>query len=216
MSQSLFATLLVAAASIAAVHALAPDHWLPFAAVARARGWSARRTAQVVLACGFGHVTISVLLGLLGLVLGVGLLEAVGRTMEAWAGVLLVAFGIVYAAWGVRRAVGRRHHGHAHARYDHVHDAGRVTAGSLFLIYLTDPCVAAIPLLFAAAPLGVARTAAVIGLYEATTLLTMVALVLPARAGAVLWRAGWLDRWGDAVAGGCVATVGVAVAVLGW
>ena len=44
---SLFWTLAIAAASVGALHALAPDHWLPIAAVSRARSWSLARTARV-------------------------------------------------------------------------------------------------------------------------------------------------------------------------
>ena len=43
----------------------------------------------------------------------------------------------------------------------------------------------------------------------------MVALVLPARAGASRLRAPWLDRYGDAVAGALIAVIGLAVGALG-
>jgi hypothetical protein len=72
------------------------------------------------------------------------------------------------------------------------------------------------PILFAAAPLGVLRTAGIVLLYEAATLLTMVLLVLPARAGVRLLRFPFLDRYGDAAAGGAIATVGLVVMLLGW
>jgi hypothetical protein len=52
--------------------------------------------------------------------------------------------------------------------------------------------------------------------YELATLAAMVALVLPARAGVSVIRAGWLDRYGDAVAGGLIAAVGLLVTGLGW
>jgi hypothetical protein len=211
----LFAALAAAAVSVAALHAIAPDHWAPFAAVARARGWPAGKTARVTLACGFGHVTVSVLLGLLGLLFGVQVLAAVGERMEALAGLLLIGFGIAYALWGLRHAAGHLH-GHAHAHYDHVHEPSRATAWSLFLVFSADPCVAVIPLLFAAAPLGIARTVAIVVLYEATTLATMVLLVLPARAGVKLLRAHWLDHYADATAGASIAAVGIAVTLLGW
>jgi hypothetical protein len=63
--------LAAVAAGIGALHTLAPDHWVPFAALARAEGWSARRTAAVTAACGFGHVTTSVLLAVTSLALGI-------------------------------------------------------------------------------------------------------------------------------------------------
>ena len=56
--------LVVAAATVGSVHTVAPDHWVPFAAVARAGRWSAARTALVTALCGLGHVTVSALLGL--------------------------------------------------------------------------------------------------------------------------------------------------------
>jgi len=215
MEHGLFLALAGAAISVGALHTLAPDHWLPFAAIARAQGWSAGRTARITFLCGFGHVTASALLGLLGLAFGRRVFETAGERMEAVAGILLIGFGLAYGAWGLRRAAGRRLHGHAHARYDHVHDASKTTAWSLFLLFSADPCVAVIPLLFAAAPLGTAPAAGIVVLYEAATIGTMIALVLPARAGVSRLRFPWLDAWGDAVAGGLIAATGVVVMALG-
>jgi sulfite exporter TauE/SafE len=215
-SRALLEMLAVAAATVGSLHSLAPDHWVPFAAVARARGWSGGRTARVTLACGFGHVTVSVLLGVLGLVLGREVLEAFAGKLEAAAGVLLIAFGLTYAAWGARRAAAKRFHGHTHDRYDHVHDTSRLTAWGLFLFFSADPCVAVIPLFLAAAPLGWTGMASVALVYEAATIGTMTLLVLPARAGARVLRLSWLDRYGDAAAGGLIAAVGVLVIGFGW
>ena len=121
----------------------------------------------------------------------------------------------LYGAWGLRRALGRRVHGHPHIHYDHVHDPSRLTAWSLFLLFSADPCVAVIPLIFATAPLGAAKVVALVVVYEVATLGAMVALVLPARAGAQVIRAGWVDHYGDAVAGALIAAVGLVVARLG-
>lgn len=215
MEHGLFLALAGAAISVGALHTLAPDHWLPFAAIARAQGWSAGRTARVTFLCGFGHVTVSALLGLLGLAFGRSVFERAGEKMEAVAGILLIGFGLAYGAWGLRRAAGRRVHGHPHAHYDHVHEASKKTAWSLFVLFSADPCVAVIPLLFAAAPLGTAPTVGLILLYEAATIGTMIVLVLPARAGVSLLRLPWLDHWGDAVAGGLIAATGLLVSALG-
>jgi nickel/cobalt exporter len=215
MENGLFLALAGAAVSVGSLHSLAPDHWVPFAAIARAQGWSAARTARVTFLCGFGHVTVSALLGLLGLVFGRAIFESAGRKMEAVAGILLIGFGLAYGAWGVKRAAGWRVHGHAHAHYDHVHEASRKTAWSLFLLFSADPCVAVIPLLFAAAPLGTGAAAGIVLLYEVATIATMILLVLPARAGISLLRLPWLDHWGDAVAGGLIVITGLVVTALG-
>jgi hypothetical protein len=67
----------------------------------------------------------------------------------------------------------------------------------------------------ASAPLGWTSTLAVVTTYELATIGTMVALVLPARAAIGTVRGVWADRWGDALAGGVVALVGLVVMGLG-
>jgi hypothetical protein len=212
--EGLFLALAGAALSIGSLHTAAPDHWVPFAALARARSWSAGRTARVTLLCGFGHVTVSALFGLLGLFFGVVIVKSVGERMSALAPLLLIGFGVVYALWGLKRAFAPRLHGHPHSHYDHVHDESRTSVWTLFLLFSADPCVAVVPLMFAAAPLGPGKTLAIVLLYEAATLGTMLLLVLPARAGARLLQSPSLERYGDVAAGGVIAGIGLAVTLL--
>lgn len=240
MPDGLFAALALGAVTVGALHSLAPDHWVPFAALARAQRWSTARTMTITALCGFGHVTVSVLLGLLGLVFGVSMLRTFGERMEAAAGVLLIGFGLVYGLWGLRRAArghlhshlhghahvhphdddhggGHRHgHGHPHVHVRDVEVSPRLTAWTLFLVFSVDPCVAVVPLLFAAAPLGALKTVAIVVLYEIATIGAMVLLVTPASAAARAVRGEWLNRYGDAAAGGVIVFVGLAVAALGW
>jgi hypothetical protein len=211
----LWLALAGAAVSIGSLHTAAPDHWVPFVALARTRGWSAGRTARVTLLCGFGHVTVSALFGLLGLFFGMTLLRSVGQRMSALAPLLLIGFGVVYALWGLKRALAPRLHGHSHSHYDHVHEESRTSVWTLFLLFSADPCVAVVPLMFAAAPLGLGKTLAIVLLYEAATLGTMLLLVLPSRAGARLLETPVLERYGDAAAGGVIAGVGLVVTLLG-
>jgi nickel/cobalt exporter len=211
MSESLTWLLSVAAVTIGSMHTLAPDHWVPFAALARAQGWSRAKTARITALCGFGHVTVSALLGVLALFFGLELLRVVGQRMEAVAGLLLIGFGLVYAIYGLRRAAGAHVHGHRHAHAPH-----GMTPWALFLLFSADPCVAVIPILFAAAPLGAARAALVVGAYEIATIGTMVALVLPAAAAAKRVTGHWVEHYGDAAAGAVIASVGLLVAAMGW
>lgn len=214
--EALLGALTVAAATVGSLHSLAPDHWVPFAAVARARGWSNARTARVTVACGLGHVTVTLLLAFAGLAFGREVFVALAGRLEAAAGVLLIVFGLAYAAWSVRGALGRRVHGHVHVRYDHVHDPSRVSAWGLFLFFSADPCAAVIPLVLAAASLGPSAMLLTAAVYEVATIATMVALVLSARTGAFAIRLRVLDRYGDVAAGGLIAAVGVVVMRFGW
>jgi hypothetical protein len=213
---TLFTSLALAAITIGALHSLAPDHWVPIAAVARARSWSRSRAARVAFFCGLGHVTVSMLLGLLALMFGAQLFQSLGERMVSVAGLLLIGFGVAYAVWGLRGAFAPRLHGHHHHHYDHVHDPSRVSAWSLFVIYCADPCIALIPILFAAAPLSSAETIAIIVAYEVAAVGAMVVLVALAHSGARLLKSSWIERYGDSAAGALIAATGVMVAILDW
>jgi high-affinity nickel permease len=215
-TNSLFASLALAAISIGALHSLAPDHWVPIAAIARARNWSRGKALRVAFLCGFGHVTVSVALGLLALSFGAQLFQSIGERMVSVAGLLMIGFGLAYAIWGLRHTFAHRLHGHHHHHYDHVHDPSNVSVWSLFLIYCADPCVAVIPILFAAAPLTTMETISIVVAYEVATVGAMVVLVAVAQSGAQLFKAKWIERFGDPIAGGLIVATGIMVAILDW
>ena len=122
--------------------------------------------------------------------------------------------------WGIVRSLRRdplavihaHDHHHAHGHNDHDHG---LTEWSLFLLFSADPCVAVIPMIIASAGAGWHTVAAVIVSYELATIATMVILVAVAHAGARAIHAHWIDRYGDAVAGALIVSVGAAMAVLG-
>jgi len=198
--------LMFAAATVGALHTLAPDHWVPFAALARASKWSVRQTARTTMLCGFGHVTVSALLAILVAFAGLKVFERLGAQLERQATFLLIAFGFVYLIWGLRRSFSRHTHRHWHTA---------LTTWSLFVLFCLDPCVAVMPLVFAASIQGVAVVAAVIIVYEAATIATMVTLVLSAHAGVRRLEMPWIDRFGDAVAGFVIVCIGAFVGFLG-
>jgi sulfite exporter TauE/SafE len=231
--ETLTANLLVTAATVALVHVLAgPDHIVPFVALARARHWSASKTAWITFWCGVGHVLSSLLLGGLGLALGAGLahltaFEEVRGGVAAWA---LVAFGLAYALWGTRRALVHRHQLtlHAHGHGVHIHAGGAtphqhqgentsvLTFWSLFLIFAFGPCEPLIPLFMLPASRGLWDVAWATGaVFGAVTLATMVTVVLVVRAGTLRLPLGSLERWSHALAGSVIALSGLAVIFLG-
>jgi len=229
--------LYASAVLIAVIHTLlGPDHYLPFVAMARAGGWSTRKTATVTVLCGFGHVLGSVALGLLGLGAGIALTQ-----VERWeqfrsnvAGWLLLGFGVAYLVWGVRRAIRNQPHTHLHVHADgtvhshehthhaehvHVHarskqrcEAGGYTPWILFTVFLFGPCEPLIPLLmYPAASRDFAAVLGVVVLFGVTTATTMLILVLIAtRAGAASLPSRFA-RYGHALAGVVIVSCGVAV-----
>lgn len=195
-----------AAATVGALHTLAPDHWVPFAALARASRWSVRQTARTTILCGFGHVTVSALLAILVAFAGLEVLERLGAQLERQATFLLIVFGFVYLIWGLRRSFSKHTHLHWHTS---------LTTWSLFVLFCLDPCVAVMPLIFAASIQGVVAVGVVIIVYEAATMATMVMLVLNAHAGVRRLEMPWIDRFGDAVAGAVIVCIGAFVGFSG-
>ena len=208
------------AAAVGALHSVAPDHWVPFAALARARRWSAAHTARITILCGLGHVTVSAILGVVALITGLKAVHALGIRLEEHATLLLMAFGTIYMVWGLWRSFRRdplavmhhHHHHHAHGHNDHDHG---LTEWSLFALFSLDPCVAVIPMIVVASAGGWRAVGAVVAVYELATIAAMIVLVGIAVAGVRMIRLGFLDRYGDAVAGGLILTTGGVLAVLG-
>jgi sulfite exporter TauE/SafE len=218
------------AVAVACTHTLlGPDHYLPFLALARAGRWGERKTVAVTLACGFGHVFSSVVIGAAALVVGAGVaslmwLQSMRGVLAAW---IMIGFGAVYAVWGVRHAWSHRHGldhhvhtGHRAASPDRHADettrAARWTPWALFCIFVLGPCEPLIPILMlAGARGGIAGAALVAAAFTATTLTAMVAVVVAARRGLSLVRSPTVARYSHALAGMTIWVSGAAVAWLG-
>jgi hypothetical protein len=84
------------------------------------------------------------------------------------------------------------------------------------LIYCADPCVAVIPILFAAAPWSTPETVTIVVAYEVATVGAMVTLVALAYSGAQQFQGKWIERYGDSIAGALIVATGIMVAVLDW
>lgn len=213
--------LLLTAASIGFLHTiLGPDHYLPFIAMSKARGWSTGKTARVTLLCGIGHVLSSVLLGFAGVLLGIEVfkLEAVEAARGDWAAWLLLIFGFTYMVWGMHRAVRNSHH-HIQAdgrssRHDHEKN---LTPWVLFTIFVFGPCEPLIPILMypAATSAGLGYTALVAGVFAVVTIGTMMTLVLSASIGLKAVPLKGLQRYSHAIAGFTVLLCGGAIKFLG-
>ena len=228
--------LLATAATVAVAHTvLGPDHYLVFSAMGKARGWGLAKTLRVTLYCGIGHVLGSVVLGVIGIIAGAQLaslvhIEGVRGNLAGWA---LIAFGLVYLAWGLKKAGRGREHSHVHVHDDvvhqhththeedhaHVHEAGArnsITPWSLFVIFVLVPCESLIPLLmYPAAQQSGSLVIAVALVFSVITIVTMLACVAVTMIGLERIRLPVASRFGHAAAGALVLACGIAVSFLG-
>jgi sulfite exporter TauE/SafE len=226
----------ITAASIGLFHTLlGPDHYLPFIVMARARKWSLVKTTCITALCGAGHVLSSIILGIIGIVLGIsinkfGAIESFRGGLAAW---LLIAFGAGYFVWGVFRARKRRPHVHWHAHgdasmpihkhthsKDHLHlhkgeKAKNLTPWILFTIFVFGPCEPLVPLLiYPAAKSSAFGLVLVAGVFGVVTIATMLSIVILLSLGANLLPMGRLERYTHALAGATICFCGIAIRFL--
>ena len=189
--------LLATAAATAVLHTAIPDHWLPFVLIGRARGWGVARTARITALAGLVHLAVSFGLAFLAMVLGRGVVLALGESMERATGPLLVLFGLAYAAWSWRKGGhfhpggsllhrgnggcdgdeghGNEQHLHYHADEDLIRSE-RFSGVSLAVLIGLNPCVLIVPVALSAAALGPGAIVGVLAAYGIPALILMVVL----------------------------------------
>ncbi len=226
----------ITAAAIGFLHTLlGPDHYLPFIVLSRSRKWSLFKTGLITFVCGIGHIMSSILLGLLGIALGITLtrLEAVESyrgNIAAWA---LIAFGLIYLVWGLRRAMKKQQHTHFHLHDDtihshshthreshvHVHErekGSNLTPWVLFTIFVLGPCEPLIPILmYPAAKESIYGLIWVTIVFGTVTILTMLTIVTILSLGFSLFPIGHLERYMHALTGLTIFLCGAAIRFFG-
>ena len=219
------------AGAVGFIHTLVgPDHYLPFIVLAKARKWSALKTAVITALCGLGHVLSSVVLGLAGIALGAAVfkLEKIESLRGDFVGWLFLIFGFTYFIWGLHRAYSMKAHLHEHAHEDgslhshaHIHagsaDRKNMTPWLLFIIFVFGPCEPLIPLVMypAATKQGFFSVFVVAGVFALATIGTMLAIVLMAVAGLSKLPLDKLERYSHALAGLAVLICGIAIKAFG-
>ena len=189
--------LVMSAATLGVIHTLlGPDHYLPFIVLGRARKWTQTRTLWITFISGVGHVGGSVVLGLIGIAMGIGLhrLEAIEAGRGSLVGWMLIGFGLMYTGYGLFKYYRRGAHFHLPAslrprsiRHRDLHlsesdlekdNAGRLTPWILFLIFVFGPCEVLIPMLIYPAAnqsgFGVFLVALVFGIATVGTMMMVV------------------------------------------
>lgn len=226
--------LILAAVAISFLHTITgPDHYLPFIALSKSRGWSFTRTIFWTIVCGCAHVLSSVLLGLGGAALGwsfskIDWIESVRGGFAAWT---LLGFGFIYCIWGLVKATRNSRHRHFDTNeegslyvFEHRHgqtvkskERYKVTPWVLFIIFLLGPCEPMIPLLyFPAAQHSLPAMLLLILVYTIFTLATMVLIVGLGYYGISLFKTNKLERYMHALGGATIFICGLGMVFMGW
>lgn len=201
--------LLLSTVTVGILHALAPDHWLPFVSLARVQNWTRRRITSVTVLAGIGHVSSSLVIATIGIALGFA-----AEDITMWeshrgdvASLLLIGFGVAYMVWGIKNW-GRKH---AH----HLDRVRKVSYWTLFTLIVFGPCEPLIPLIFASTAFGWMTVFIVFMTFGVATVGMMLVQVHLAVLGVSLMRSHWFEHASDVIAGGVIALTGVFIRVLG-
>jgi sulfite exporter TauE/SafE len=228
--------LIASAGSLGFIHTiLGPDHYIPFIVMSKSEKWSKTKTFWITVISGAGHVAGTVILGLIGILLGIaagkfGFIQEMRGSIAAWG---LISFGIIYLLWGLKRAFRNVTHTHSHyhegvmhshthshkGEHAHVHVQKRksnITPWVIFTIFVFGPCEALIPLLiYPAANIGIFGVIAVILVFAAATIGTMTTVVMVSLFGIEIIPFRKFERYSHALAGMVVFLSGVSVQFLG-
>lgn len=232
--QSELTILIIAVVTVACLHTLTgPDHYIPFIALSRSRGWSFSKTIFWTIFCGCGHVWSSVVLALGGAAIGWSLskiswMESIRGGVAGWC---MLFFGLVYFAWGLYRAKKNKSHKHFDTYedgsmyvYEHKHgvavrptDRHKVTPWVMFIVFLLGPCEPMIPLLyFPAAKNSWLGMIVLIIVYTVCTLATMTIMVVLGYYGIAFVKTEKLERHIHSIAGLTVFICGAGMVFMGW
>ena len=233
------ALLLATVAVVGVLHTMVPDHWAPIAVFARSRGWSRVKTARAAALAGFGHVSSTLLLGILAWWIGTVAAAHYGTIVSRISTLALIGFGgwiAVASLVEMRKKNGHSHlhrhedgtqhlHWHEHHEGDwhavqgdvavmHRHSHAISGRAALLLILGSSPMIEGLPAFFAASAYGMALLGAMAVVFAVSTIATYVALSTAAHGGLERVALGRFEQYGEVLSGAFVACVGVAALFL--
>jgi nickel/cobalt exporter len=197
--------LILSSLSIGILHAMAPDHWLPFVMLGKAQQWSKWKTTKIVSLAGLGHVGIQCdhygdrTDGRCG----VGTCERMGGTAGEYriAAADLFRCGIYCVGDQELRETYSRtfasNHEHPHGE----NKAKIVSYWTLFALIIFGPCEPLIPLLFASIPYGWFAITAIFTVFGIVTIGMMLLQVHLAMLGLSFMRTHFFEDASHVIAG---------------
>ncbi len=231
--------LLGAAATVAILHSILPDHWVPLAIIARTQRWSILRVMRVSAFASVGHVVASLVLGGIIALIGLQFQHELETQQGHIIGGILVLTGIGFLLWGLGGGGhGHRHEGGGHTHdetgehdHDHIHDhepiqetkqpteqqtlAGRLAAIAIPFGVAASPDLTILPVALAASAVGGGAVVSVLGVFAVLTIGTFIGLTVLATLAGYQIKGAWLEKNATLITSLVLIAIGV-VAFIGF
>jgi len=227
-----------AAAVVAILHSMLPDHWVPLAVVARTQRWSLLRVGRVTLLASLGHVIASLVLGGIIAVIGLQFQQEIETQQGHIVGVVLILTGIIFLVWGW---IGRGPHGHQ-CGAGHTHDYGlghqhehghehhhghdhpqsqkeeqsllkRLAAIAVPFGVAASPDLTILPVVLAASALGTTAVIGVLSVFTVVTIATFIGLTIIATLVGYQIKGAWLEKHATTITSLVLIAIGMVAAI---
>ncbi|MCX7954314.1 MAG: sulfite exporter TauE/SafE family protein [Bacteroidales bacterium] len=221
---------------IAFIHTITgPDHYVPIGVFAKLKKWNLKKALWFTFFAGLGHITSSVIIGVVGIVLGISInkINIWEEVRGSIVSVLFFSFGFIYFIYGIISAVKNKPHKHSHFHNDgtfheheHVHnkehihfhdeEKSKLTAWIFFIIFIFGPCEPLIPLvMYPAANNNIFLLIFVTSLFALITILTMMILVFAIYKGLNLKFINKYIRYNNLIIGATILLCGAGMVFFG-
>lgn len=205
--------LLISTASVAFLHALAPDHWMPFSAMAKAQKWPQLKLLAITFISGIVHMGISIVFSIIAILLGFSVsklksIEGHRGEIALW---LLIGFGVAYTVWGIKKAKEQKNKDIDEEKLK----ARTVAVWTMLAVIVLGPCEPFIPIIFLGYNYGYLGIISVCIVFSLVTIAMMMVQSLLAFKGIALIKNDIMERYAHAFAGLVIVLTGIFVMAVG-
>ncbi len=209
----------IGAALVGILHMSAPDHWLTLCVLARNKKWAPKKLFGVSFVTAIGHVSLSVAMGLIVVVIGLVFSHLISYYLDIGIGLVMIGAGLVVGIIPlVRKSASHQHHHHDH---EHEHNEekkfGKLTSKVGYFAILgaalsPDPSI--IPIYLSAISAGFYFALELSVVFAVASICTLLLLVQLGTVGLAKTLAKIPEKYNDSMVGFVIMAIGIYVLVV--
>ena len=201
----------IGAAVVGILHMSAPDHWATLCLLARNKQWAPKKLFGISFATAIGHVTLSVVMGLA--VVGVGLVfsHLISYYLDTGIGIIMVGAGLIF---GLKPLLVKEAHHHDDHAEKETQSISKLRGGIGYFVVLgaalsPDPTI--IPIYLSAISAGFYFALELSAVFAAASILTLLLLVQLGAVGLAKAFEKIPEKYNDSMVGFVIAAIGMYV-----